>query len=316
MLRERAAALEPRIAHLVIEVADPDPKLVVKRGAGELPLERAILYGKAKAVDPGHYDIVAKAPGKKPWKKRVEVAAGASIITVEVPRLEPLEEEEGAPAPEPKRQLKNRSRRPRQSTTHRLVSASDEGRTWPRSAWAASASAGLALGTIMALKYNSANSDAKNICPQSHDCTTQQISDHDQKVEDARSARTWTYVGFSVGTFGLAAAAALLFMPKSSGTESAWVASPVVAGSDALGANMEPQILAPLGRGSRAGEAARLGTDTKCLHGASAAMGYVRELCFVVPGGSGAWFARCARSQWHLPYWCCSRRRAPALTLG
>jgi hypothetical protein len=233
VLRERAAALEPRIAHLVIEVSDPDPKLVVKRG--ELPLE-SDSYGKAKAVDPGHYDIVAKAPGKKPWKKRVEVAAGASIITVEVPRLEPLEEE-AAPPPEPKRELKPE---PARAPVNDAPSHERE-RRGPNLAAIGLGGigvGGLALGTLMALKYNSANSDAKNICPESHDCTTQQISDHDQKVEDARSARTWAYVGFSVGTFGLAAAAALLFLPKSSSTESAWVASPVVAGSGALGANL------------------------------------------------------------------------------
>ena len=233
VLRERAAALEPRIPHLVIEVADTDPKLIVKRG--ELPLD-SDAYGKAKAVDPGHYEIVAKAPGKKPWKKQVEVAAGASIVTVEVPRLEPLEAQT-TPAAEPKKQLKLESTpapekaAPPREREHRGPNVAALG-------LAGLGVGGLAFGTIMALKYSSANSDAKNICPANSGCTTQQIADHDQKVDDARSARTWTYVGFTAGSLSLAAAAALLFLPKSSNAESAWVASPVVAGNGAFGANL------------------------------------------------------------------------------
>ncbi|HYQ03186.1 MAG TPA: hypothetical protein VER96_31145 [Polyangiaceae bacterium] len=220
VLRDRAAALEPRISRLVIEVSDPDPKLVVKRG--DLPLE-SDSFGKAKAVDPGSYQITAKAPGKKTWTKQVEVAPGASIITVEVPRLEadapaevaavaPVEKK---PAPPPPKPL------PKEQPS--------KGPGLGFYAMGGVALGGLTLGTIMTVKYSNANSDAKATCPSNHDCTPDQIAYHDQRVEDAKTARTWAYVGFGVGALGLGAAAALLFLPQSTEKEKAWVATPVIA---------------------------------------------------------------------------------------
>jgi hypothetical protein len=89
----------------------------------------------------------------------------------------------------------------------------------------------------MAARYATANSNAKDTCPSSHDCTTEQISFHDRRVQDARGDRTWAYVGFGVGGVGLAAAAALLFLPQSK-TESAWVAAPLIAKDGLYGANL------------------------------------------------------------------------------
>ncbi len=230
VLRERATALEPRIAHLVIEVNDPDPKLLVKRGA--LPLD-SDAYGKAKAIDPGSYEIVAKAPGKKPWHKTIEVAAGANIVTVEVPRLEALEAE---PPVEAKKPVETKPESPKPAAPPHLDSAR-RGPSYAVLGLGGLGLGGLVVGTIMALKYSSANSDAKDICPSSRGCTLQQIADHDQKVDDARGARTWAYVGFGVGAAGIAAAAALLFLPQSANTETGWVASPVVA-QGGLGASL------------------------------------------------------------------------------
>jgi hypothetical protein len=231
VLRERAAALEPRLAHLVIEVNDSDPKLIVKRG--DLPLDTEA-YGKAKAVDPGSYEIVAKAPGKKTWKKTVEVASGAAITTVEVPCLE-AQVSEAATLPTAARPARNSSLPVNDSPTE------DHARKGPSLAvigLGGLALGGLTVGTIMALKYRSANSDAKSVCPSSHGCTSQQISFHDQRVEDARSDRSWAFIGFGVGGLGLAAAAALLCLPQSNETERAWVPSLSVAGNGTWGANL------------------------------------------------------------------------------
>lgn len=234
VLRERAAALEPRLAHLVIEVTDPDPKLSVKRG--DLPLDSEV-YGKAKAIDPGSYEIVAKAPGKKSWKKTIEVAPGAAIVTVEVPRLEPEIAAVTPPPAEPKKQALPKPSPPVTDSPNR-----DPARKGPNFAaigLSGLAVGGLVVGTVMALEYRSANSDAKGVCPGSSNCTSQQISFHDQRVEDARGARTWAFVGFGVGGLGLAAAAALWFLPPSSGSnETAWLASPAVAENGTFGANL------------------------------------------------------------------------------
>jgi tetratricopeptide (TPR) repeat protein len=233
VLRDRAAALEPRIPHLVIEVDDSDPKLIVKRG--DLPID-SDAYGKAKAVDPGSYEIVAKAPGKKSWRKTVEVPPGASVVTVEVPALEPKEPSELTPP----RHAKKSPLTPSLVGSSPSRDRSASGPSFSVIGLGAIGVGGLALGAIMALRYSSANSDAKNICPSSNDCSTEQISAHDQKVDDARSARAWTYVGFGVGGLGLAAAAALLFLPQST-HESAWVATPV-AGNGVFGADFSTKF--------------------------------------------------------------------------
>jgi hypothetical protein len=230
VLRDRAAALEPRIARLVIEVSDPNPKLVVKRG--DLPLDTDA-YGKAKAVDPGSYAITAKAPGKKTWQKQVEVAAGASVITVEVPVLESEAKAEVAAAAPAEKPAAPAPKAPPAQASH-----ASGGPNWALLGLGTAAVGGLALGTVMAVKYSNANSDAKATCPSNQNCTPQEIAFHDQRVEDAKTARTWSVVGFGVGAVGLGAAAALLFLPKNDDKEKAWVATPVIANNGTFGANL------------------------------------------------------------------------------
>ena len=234
VLRERAAALEPRIPRLVIEVVDTNPKLVVKRG--DLPLD-SDAYGKAKAVDPGSYEIVAKAPGKKPWTKKVDVAAGSSIVTVEVPKLEPAADE--APPVEPKKADKRLPPATPVDTSNKY--SQHHGPNVAVIGLGVVGVGALAFGAFMGSKYSSANSDAKAICPSGRGCTSQQITDHDQKVDDARGNRTWAYAGLGVGVVGLGAAAALLFLPQTESenpTHSAWLATPVVAADGSLGASL------------------------------------------------------------------------------
>jgi hypothetical protein len=230
VLRDRAAALEPRIPRLVIEVTDADPKLIVKRG--DLPLD-GDSFGKAKAVDPGSYEIVAKSPGKKPWKKTVEVPPGAGIVTVEVPPLEPQDAEVAVVPPKPPVPQRP-APAPADSTNQ---DRPGHGLNLPALGLVGVGVGGLVVGTLMVLKYSSANSDAKNTCPTSRGCTSEQITFHDRRVQDAKGDRSWAYVGFGVGGLGLAAAAALLFLPQSK-SETAWVASPVVARDGGVGANL------------------------------------------------------------------------------
>ena len=236
VLRERAAALEPRIPRLVIEVNDPDPKLVVKRG--DLPLDSEA-YGKAKAVDPGSYEILAKAPGKKPWTKKVDVAAGGGIVTVEVPKLEPAADAE--PPVEPKKAAVKLPPPATPPGTSDQFSA-HHGPNVAAIGLGVVGIGGLAFGAFMATKYSSANSDAKAICPTSRGCTSQQITAHDQKVEDARGNRNWAYAGFGVGLVGIGAAAALLFLPQQTESEaaphSAWLATPLLTADGTLGASL------------------------------------------------------------------------------
>lgn len=229
VLRDRAAALEPRIPRLVIEVNDADPKLIVKRG--DLPLDSDV-YGKAKPVDPGSYEIVAKAPGKKTWSKKIDVVAGSAIVTVAVPKLEA---ETAEPAAAPKETAKPE---PSKDPTPPPATRSSHRPSLAVYGLAAVAVTGFTVGTIMAIKFSNANSDAKAVCPTSVGCSPVQIAFHDQRVDEARTARTWTYIGFGAGIVGLGAAAAALFLPQSTETEHAWSATPLVAADGSFGASL------------------------------------------------------------------------------
>jgi hypothetical protein len=82
--RSRAAALEPRLPQLVVNVpADSSSISEVKRD-GTVVLKG--VWGAPLPVDPGEHLIEASGPGKKPWSQRV-VATEAKTVTVAVPVL-------------------------------------------------------------------------------------------------------------------------------------------------------------------------------------------------------------------------------------
>lgn len=96
----RAAALEPKLPGLVIEVARPVDGLTVRRDA---ELVDAAQWSTTLPVDPGSYTIVAEAPGYQPWRTTVAVAATTRRQLVSVPQLArtPVASLPDAPAAEP-----------------------------------------------------------------------------------------------------------------------------------------------------------------------------------------------------------------------
>jgi tetratricopeptide (TPR) repeat protein len=237
VLRERAVALEPRIAKLVIEVDASDPKLVVKRD--QLPIE-ADSWGKAIALDPGTYTISAKAPGKKPWRKTVEIKAGSSVVTTIVPDLE-AKDAKGAPEaakPAPEAPVKTEPKRAPSAPAP--ASNRENDRHAPNYKALSLGALGLTaagFGTFMAIRYKSANDDAQAICPTSLNCSASEIAAHDQAVDRAISARTLTYVGFGVGAASLVGAAALFLLePSRPSRPAAFRAAPQLGEAGVYGA--------------------------------------------------------------------------------
>jgi hypothetical protein len=92
--KDHAAALEPKIARLTISAAASARGLEVLRDGA--PIDAAIL-GTPVPIDPGTHQIEARAPGKKPWTKTIDIAAGPTRVTVDVPSLEDMPQ--GAPLP-------------------------------------------------------------------------------------------------------------------------------------------------------------------------------------------------------------------------
>lgn len=241
VLRERAAALEPRISKLVIEVAAAGKGLSIKRD--DLPLEDD-LWGKAVAIDPGKYTIRARAPGKQDWQEAVEVTAATPVVTVRVPELQPL----APPKPESKPSAGSAQGPTRLSQPAEPARApapvrvdSTDGGSGPNYGALTVAGIGLgavAVGVVKSLQFKDANNEAKSICPTNRDCSIQEIQNHDRLVDEARNARTWSYAGFTVGTVGLVSAAALWYFqrPREKNAQVSWQAAPILAADGSYGA--------------------------------------------------------------------------------
>ncbi|WP_437967094.1 hypothetical protein WMF04_47375 [Sorangium sp. So ce260] len=82
----RAAALEPQLSMLVIEVAPEHRGAGLEVRRNEKPVE-ADLLGSAIPVDPGEHVIEAAAPGKQAWSTRVHVEPKRPLTTVRIPAL-------------------------------------------------------------------------------------------------------------------------------------------------------------------------------------------------------------------------------------
>lgn len=80
--RKRAAALEPRLPRLAVDVTDPPAGLEVKRDA---LIVAPSAWGTPVPVDPGTHRISVTAPGKQPWETTVTTREG-KVARVSVPR--------------------------------------------------------------------------------------------------------------------------------------------------------------------------------------------------------------------------------------
>lgn len=94
--RERAKALEPTLSRVLLDVHERDPGLVVKID-GRALLASDVRAGAAIPVDAGRHVIMASAPGKAPWRSTLEILPGPHEASCEVPALDDLPAEPGAP---------------------------------------------------------------------------------------------------------------------------------------------------------------------------------------------------------------------------
>ncbi len=235
--KARADALEPRLLHLLIDVRAADPELTIHRNQVEVKRDS---WNAAVPVDPGMYAIEASAPGKKTWAARVSVPANASeAISVTVPPLE-----DAAAACEKAAPVEAVSAIPPKNLEQKPVSApplSDgDSRSTRRTAYSLALGgfgvAALGVGTVLALEYKSKNDDARAICPSGFGCSSADIDRHSGLVSDAKTFRTWSFVGFGLGGAAVVGAAVLYFAPSSSQRASGFSAAPFVTADGSWGA--------------------------------------------------------------------------------
>jgi hypothetical protein len=99
--RDAAAALEPRVPRIIIEVpqaARPAGLAVTRDGK---PVEEG-QYNRPILLDPGEPTIEATAPGKKPFKSVVSVKGVGAKVTVPIQLEDLVAKEPDGPPPPPK----------------------------------------------------------------------------------------------------------------------------------------------------------------------------------------------------------------------
>jgi hypothetical protein len=206
LARDRAAAIDEKLAHLQIDQDAPRVDILLDGRALSGSESQELL-----AIPPGKHRITASAPGKKTWTKEIDVPKAGTFALVTVPRLEDAAPR-ATPGPGAARVIVPVS--PLTSTGAPLADTDpNRGRDARRVALVLG---GVGLGAAIVgvgfgLQALADNHDAKNVCPTSYGCSDTDVSQHASFVSDAHSARTRSYLGFGVGAAALTGAAVLYF---------------------------------------------------------------------------------------------------------
>lgn len=186
--RERAHALEPRLAKIALAVAAEAPGETVE--IDKKPIAKAA-WAKPFPIDPGSHEIVASAPDHRPFRVTVQ-AKEASTVDVKVPALVDTR---------PPIVMNDPEKRSAQRTIALVVGGAGV--------------AGLAVGAITGAMAISAKSDGETSCPKdpyAFRCPTQDGADAWNRAETMGTIST---LGFIAGAALLAGGVVLwLTAPK------------------------------------------------------------------------------------------------------
>jgi hypothetical protein len=213
--KERAAALETRLSKLQILVEDGarSPSLTVRRDGSDVS-EAGL--GTEIPVDPGEHTVEASAPGKRPWKKTVQVD-GPGVVTISVPALQNAQET-AAPAPQPPGP--QASAAPQADMAPKEQASSSSQKTFGYVAVAVGV-AGLVVGTVSGLSANAKKSDAEAQCRtgDTWQCSQQGLD----RLNEGRTLGAVSTIGFIVGGLGVATGVTLLITAPSTSPRSGWL---------------------------------------------------------------------------------------------
>ena len=231
---ERAAALEPRLMRLVIEVPARTESLSVQRAGEEVG---PAAWGTPMPLDPGTHHVEASAPGKKSWSEDVELLVPGQTVTLVVPELEDI-----APAtPEPAFEGEAQRAAPVEQDR-----GSGSWRTAGTLAMAAVGVGGIVTGTIFGLRANDETTAARGLCTGGADgnlCDRDRLlpgfdggvreqEELEQHRDSAKSSALISYVALGVGGAALVGSAVLFFSAPSAEREpsesASWRLSPTL----------------------------------------------------------------------------------------
>lgn len=163
--RRRADSLKESLSSLTLEVPQPHvlPGLEVARNGVQVP---ASLWGVSVPVDPGDYNIVARAPGRIVWSSSVHVGASAARASMTIPLLseEPVSAAARPPAVET-RVLAPANTLPLTAAGHAPLPT---GGSFQRVLGASLAGVGgvaIIVGAVFGGRAIAKNDEAKRLCP-------------------------------------------------------------------------------------------------------------------------------------------------------
>lgn len=204
LANDRSAALEKKLAHLTIKVAD-ERAAVTRDGT---PMSKAE-WGVAIPVDVGTHAVEASATGAKAFKTAVNVAKDGDSIVVDVPKLE----DEPAPPPAPNTVPPPA---PQPITEPPPVEADKSHGSSQRTIGLVVGGvgvAGVAVGAVTGLMAIGKSNNAKDAgCNNDGPCRVPAAVD---AADSARTLATISTIGFIAGGVGVAAGAVLFFTAPS-----------------------------------------------------------------------------------------------------
>jgi hypothetical protein len=197
--RTRAAALEPRLSYLTINVPDE-----VRVEGLEVYRDGVLIetgaWNRALPIDGGHHTITGRAPGHEAWSTTVDVEAEQDKKAVEVPRFKAIRNPQGGGGGGGKTIIIDRSE-PSTFTFRRKISAGVAG----------GAVAGVAVGIAFALASTRSADKATSKCP-SLNC--EMYEEANALNKKSRDQALFANVGFGVGAAALAGAVFLWITGK------------------------------------------------------------------------------------------------------
>ena len=208
--QDRANRLEPTLPKLTVQVAAENPHDGFELTINGKRLDPA-LFGVAFPIDPGNYELWARAFGRTPWSSSIEVQP-AEQQSVRVPLLAPAPARELEPLPATDPYGVAAPARDEADTGHALTPLQEAAIMV-----AAGGVTALAAGVVMGLVAKGKDDDAKPFCPDNQ-CSTPGAADLN---EEARQWAVGANIAYGVGALALITGGALYFWPKGSSARAA-----------------------------------------------------------------------------------------------
>lgn len=210
--RERAQQLEPRLPRVSLEVSagnDMEGFELTRNGEAVKPA----LFGIPVPLDPGNYQLVARAPDYQSWQTSLEVNDEPVVRRIIVPRLAPLV---ASPLPPPSEEPPIEQADHARSKTSSLPVAASEPASIPTSGASTHETIGWASGTFgligivagvgFGVRAGKLDADAEQYC-EAQRCWNEQGA---ELSNDARRAALLANISYGVGGAALLTSVILL----------------------------------------------------------------------------------------------------------